>query len=216
MRRLTFYVSVFLLAATLGLATYGTWSAFHRRAALQPEPPPPATLPSAAPISTINLEPKALPMIPDAIRAALDKRFPGWTFMDVSDEIRQALKTYGVSDHDPACIQGDFDGNGQADYALLITHREVNAVAETGQVAIAKTALVAFLQKAGRYKFYLVNPEGGGDYIALGKKGEQAYDYETGRYFHFSNDVIHGCIFERAGSSYIYERGSFKSVLTSD
>ncbi len=56
----------------------------------------------------------------------------------------------------------------------------------------------------------------GGEYIALMKKGEKDYDYETDKNFIYKNDALFSGYFEKGGSSYIYEKGKFRGITTSD
>ena len=58
--------------------------------------------------------------IPEAARAILDQRYPGWRVAGVSSEVRAAIgQRLGPT---PGVISGDFDGNGRADYAIVIEY----------------------------------------------------------------------------------------------
>jgi hypothetical protein len=48
------------------------------------------------------------------------------------------------------------------------------------------------------------------------KHGEWDYNYETQQYFTYPHDAIFTGIFEKGGSSYLYEKGRFRSIITSD
>src|SRR6476620_1320789 len=56
---------------------------------------------------------------PTTARRRLDKKYPGWKFPKISDDIRQYFEK---SDAELNLVSGDFDGNGRADYALQIEH----------------------------------------------------------------------------------------------
>lgn len=151
--------------------------------------------------------------LPTTIRLKLDEKFPGWRFAPISDEIRQATKEYLSPDSQLDLIKGDFDGNGESDYALLIEHGD--RFDGDGNFAGRNVFIVAFLKKGDEYKFYPVDSEAG-DYLMLRKKGEGSYDFDTQRQFTFANDAIDSVIFEKAATSYVYENGKFRAIITGD
>src|SRR5882762_595693 len=63
------------------------------------------------------------PDLPFPVKVMLDKHFPGWKFPEISDEDCQTVKQWDGPDAYPELIQGDFDGDGQIDYAVLIEQR---------------------------------------------------------------------------------------------
>lgn len=151
--------------------------------------------------------------LPSAIKSALDRRFPGWQFPPVSNDICKFLKDYVAPDVYPELITGDFDGNSQLDYAALL---QQGTVTNSEGVAIGHNVyVVAFLKKGSRFKMYIADPEGG-EYLVLMRKGKRDDDYETGRYFTYANDAIFAGIFEKAGNSYVYENDTFRAIITSD
>src|SRR5215213_1653338 len=87
--------------------------------------------------------------LPIAVRIRLDKRFPGWRFANVGDEIRRALKEYAPGAQ-PEFARGDFDGNGKVDFALLIEHGEV--LNNEGVATSRKIHLVALLRNRKGYR----------------------------------------------------------------
>ncbi len=158
-------------------------------------------------------EPSAAVALPQSAQAILDKKYPGWKFVPVGDEIRQFFKQ-DLPDARPDLIAGDFDGNGQTDYAVLIEH---GIIAGANGTPIGHRAhLLAFLQWKPGFKLYVVDDEGGGDYLTLARKGTQGYDYETQQNFIYQHDTISTGIFEKAGSSYLFEHGRFRAIITSD
>ncbi len=152
------------------------------------------------------------PELPPEIKSQLDEVFPGWRFSEVREEIRQFLKEEVSPNARPEIVQGDFDGNGSLDYAVLIEGGPIFNSA--GEVGGHHGYVVAFLRNADGYKLY--GMEAMGEYLTLMRKGEQGYDYETQRHFTYKNDAIGAGIFEKAGVSYIYENGRFRVIITSD
>jgi hypothetical protein len=144
-------------------------------------------------------------------REILDKKYPGWKFPKVDESIREYFKK---SDVELNLVQGDFDGNRQTDYALQIEH---GVEFDSGGHARPKIHLIALLQKAGKYKFYILDAEPGRhDFIALWKKGEQGYSFETHKKFTFVNDAVEAIYYEKAAVSYIFEKGRFRLIVTRD
>jgi len=166
-------------------------------------------------VDDYGLKPEQLPSI---VRAELDKRFPGWRFPKVDEGIHRYLRENISADTRPEFISGDFDGNGQLDYAVIIEHGV--ALGEDGNLVGHNIYVVAFLKNGDKLKFYMVDDGGmvvdGGVFIALIKKGEKGYDYETDKNFIYKNDAIFSGYFEKGGSSYIYEKGKFRGIITSD
>jgi len=152
------------------------------------------------------------PRLPTPIKVLLDKRFSGWEFPEISDDDCQIVKQTGGPDAYPELIQGDFDGDGRLDYAVLIEESSNNH--EKGIVVYPDIYIVAFLNRHQGYKMTIVTREGGGC-LQVMPKGEGDYDYEAEREFTYSNDTIMSG-FGMGGTSYLYENGKFRAIITSD
>ena len=158
------------------------------------------------------VKPDAMVTLPARIKSILDGRFPGWTYLPVDDEIRKFLKEYVSEYARPDLINGDFDGNGRTDYAVLI---EENARSpKRADREMRKDRLVVFLTKVAGFEIKVLDPEGA--YLAVMKQGDWDYSYETNQYFTYQNDAIFAGIFEKGGTTYVYEKGRFRSIITSD
>ena len=155
--------------------------------------------------------------LPVTIRLQLDRRFPGWRFPHISDDIRQTTKEWVVSGSHLDLLKGDFDGNGELDYALLIEHGDTidDAGATLGDATGRDVDIIAFLKTANDYEFHLVDADAR-DYLLLIQEGDGRYDYEARKKFVFANDAIDSVTFERAATSYVYEKGIFRAILTGD
>ncbi len=143
--------------------------------------------------------------LPNAIKTILDRDYPGWQFAEVAKEIYEFFKMEKV-EFDPNFIMGDFDGNGKRDYAIQIVHG-------------GKRIVLAFLKKGNFFKKYVLetSPEPNPDiYLWLLKKGEKDYDYEAEKEFFYPTDAIGVIYFEKAGVSYIFKKGKFQMIVTSD
>jgi hypothetical protein len=62
----------------------------------------------------------------------------------------------------------------------------------------------------------MVDPEGGGEYLFVMKRGEEDYYYETGKNFRYRYDTISAGIFGKAGISFVYETGRVRAIITGD
>ncbi len=154
---------------------------------------------------------------PSSLKSFLDHRFPRWRFA----KIPEAIHRYLIEHPEPArpdLIKGDFDGDGKTDYAVYIVY---------GRASRRRSSVVALLRRGRTYKPYvlessLYTPEAepseanGAFYIGLVKKGARDYDFPGQRYFTYRHDAVFIGIFEKAGTSYVYERGRFKPIITSD
>ena len=149
--------------------------------------------------------------LPTSIRKMLNNRYPGWKFVDVSDEVQQFLnqEMKGAS---PVVVKGDFDGNHRLDYAVLIHHGDL---VYEGKVIGPRHLLVVFLRRAAGYKVHVIR-EPNGQYIGLAKKGSHDYNYTAQKEITYVNDSIMTVIPEKGGSSYVYWKGRFYSFISSD
>lgn len=156
-----------------------------------------------------------LERLPEAINSTLNRKFPGWKFSEVSGGVRQFFGERFPRAR-PNLIEGDFDGDGRTDYAVLIEHANFN---EGGKAFTHVVERLAFLRRETGYRLYALersapaNPE---LYLTLARKGEEGRDFRTGRKFRYPNDSICVSYFEKAGGTYIYRRGRFRYVIESD
>jgi hypothetical protein len=207
-RTLLLRVASFLFALTIGGAT----TKVHRFLLSR------KTIPAAAHIVVAN-EVAAettwrcdlTPKLPRPIKVLLDKNFPGWQFPGVSDDDCQSVKTWGGKEAYAQLTQGDFDGDGRLDYAVLI---EYGSITDRGIVVGPRTYIVVFFLEHDGYKMNVVTREGGGC-LQLMHKGEPDYDYEAQREFTYKYDTIMSGE-GMGGTSYLYENGKFRAIITSD
>jgi hypothetical protein len=153
--------------------------------------------------------------LPSKVKSTLDKKFPGWKFAKVSEEVRSFLRERVSVSARPEIVTGDFDGNGKSDYAALIEHGQI--LNGSGKVIGQNGYVVAFLKKRNGYRLHILNADGDApEYLTLGRKGTQSYDFEARKKFTYANDSIEGWIFEKAGWTYVYEKGKFRYIYTLD
>jgi hypothetical protein len=153
--------------------------------------------------------------LPEAIRSILNKRFPGWSFSEVSSDVQLFFKERFPGSL-PNLIKGDFDGNGQMDYAVLIEHSNFDKSGADFDHVVEK---LAFLRRGARYKLYVLEENAPANielYLNLAKKGAESRVFTTQRKFRYPNDSISVSYFEKAGGAYIYQKGKFRYVYESD
>lgn len=150
--------------------------------------------------------------LPSSAHQMLNRKFPGWKFVDVSPEVQQFFKQE-MKGASPVVIRGDFDGNGRLDYAALI--RRGNYFNSQGQAIGPRYYLVVFLRRTTHYKMHVIK-DPGGEYIGLAKKGTRDYNYNEQKEITYARDSIFTGIFEKGGLSYVYKKGRFISFISSD
>ena len=153
--------------------------------------------------------------LPEAIKSTLNKRFPGWRFSEVGVGVRQFFRER-FSEACPNLIKGDFDGNGQMDYAMLVEHSNFD---KSGVAVTHVVEKLAFLKRGTKYKLYILEEYAPADpelYLNLARKGEESRDFQTRTKFRYPNDSISISYFEKASGTYIYRKGRFRYVIESD
>ncbi len=58
--------------------------------------------------------------------------------------------------------------------------------------------------------------EPGGEYLCLVQKGTKDFNYDEQKEVTYANDAILTGILEKGGSSYVFEKGRFRSFVSSD
>jgi len=152
---------------------------------------------------------RATNSLPPIIAGKLDRLYPGWKFQQIANDERQ----YCVAKDSPFLAQtslvwGDFDGDGQKDYATLIRHG-------------GKTIAIVFLKRGGDYQAFPIfttdtTEERSPDILAVTHKGEKYLDHESGRAGVYSGDTVIVAYCESSAVAYIYSAGTFRRVVVSD
>jgi hypothetical protein len=162
---------------------------------------------------TIGAPQPATLALPPQAQALLYAKFSDWRFVSVPEQVRQGLQQEYGADVNPALISGDFDGDGRADYAAFV---EQGAASRAGGASgSAPVCLAVFLQQQAGFKLYVLD-DVNADYIQLIHKGDGGYDFETQKKFVYQHDAIDAVIFEKAATSYVYEQGRFRAIISGD
>ena len=153
--------------------------------------------------------------LPRPIRAALDQEFPGWRFSEVSAGVREFFRE-SLPGARPNLVTGDFDGDGRADYALLIEHSNFD---QPGAGFSHVVERLVFLRRGAGYRMHRLEQDSPANpdlYLTLARRGRQGFDFKAERKYRYPNDSISVWYFEKAGGTYIYQRGRFRYVTEAD
>ncbi|MDE2133929.1 MAG: hypothetical protein KGJ49_04960 [Alphaproteobacteria bacterium] len=146
--------------------------------------------------------------VPAAIRATLDGKYPGWQLYDI-DAMDPGERRYcNVKPEWSSVAAGDFDGDGNTDYALLIRHNQANYA-------------LAFLKRGGGYRLYNVFPakpadRGGANFLAITARGQTLYDVERHRTIVAKTDGVTLIFCESSVTTHFFEKGKFRTVISQD
>jgi hypothetical protein len=148
--------------------------------------------------------------LPAQVRSALDKRYPGWTFVD-NGRILARLPEEIVAEYpfNLNCIRGDFNGDEVEDVAVQIAQRDSSD---------STHLFIAFVSKGKAYEPYILeaNPGYADEYLWLSSKGSEYYDFETDETGVFPNDAVSIVIWEKAATTYSFKDGRFVEIATGD
>lgn len=141
---------------------------------------------------------------PDACANALTRALPGWRHaIPPPDALPWARKNR----LNPTVTRGDFDADRRSDWAAL-----VNAPDGSAKVA------VCFSPKSRRYprRLMLIDEPYCGDVLYLARAGSVHHNYDTYVDERITRDGISVSCFEKAGATYLYERGAWRFIVDSD
>lgn len=130
----------------------------------------------------------------------MNRAFPGWHYAPVSEEVRQ----FSQEQHfDPVVAMGDYDGDGRRDWAVLLEHEGVRKV-------------VVCLTNSTVPKLRVIEQPYCHDLVSSKKAKSRLYNFETDRIETIKNDGISTSCFERAGATYVFERGTIRRIIDDD
>ncbi len=148
--------------------------------------------------------------LPNECQKILNKNFRGWKLAKIQKEIVKYHRRNNFP-YAPNLVKGDWNGDGKIDYAVLIEQGKLEN--SRGEVIGEHRFTVVFVRTQKSFKSFLFN---GGDYIELMKKDSKDYNYETDKNFRYKTDAIFDGIWEKAGVSYVWKKGKFVEIVTSD
>lgn len=153
-------------------------------------------------LAGLGVDSPAQAPIPSDIDALLQSRFKSWRPANIPNYIVSYFKERRSHEH-PNFVRGDWNGDKEGDFAVLLERRSDPNT---------RMILVLMRSRTGFGTYFLP----GDDCLMSLEKGSKDYDFETEKKFTYQNDAIFSYIWERAGSSFVWEKGRFRRILTSD
>jgi len=133
-------------------------------------------------------------------RSAIDSELKNWHVPAVSKDVA----AWALQEHfNPVVAVGDFDGNGETDQAVLVV------TSDSVKIAIC-------LPKRHEVTLKLIEQPYCSDYVAMSPARSEHYNYGTDATEKIERDGISVGCFEKAGATYVYERGTFRRIVDSD
>lgn len=140
--------------------------------------------------------------LPNECKKILDKRFQSWKMAEIEPSIIEYFQRER-SFEQPNLIKGDWNGDGKTDYAVLLENKN----------KAEDKIIVVLMRSKGNYKNYILDAA---DCLMSVKKGKKDFDLVAKKSFRYKNDAIFSYFWEKAGSSYVFEKGKFRAIGTSD
>ena len=144
--------------------------------------------------------------MPAAVRAILDKSYPGWSIVPPPTADTATVAT------------GDFDGDGAQDYAAFL----VMPVPKGEEVGTPMGRVVGFLKTAGGYRYVPVSrpldaSKEARIHLRMLRKGAEQRDLATHRPFVMEHDgILVSPLSSGPCTTFIYRRGAFASIWSCD
>ncbi len=136
--------------------------------------------------------------VPPPARALLDRQHPAWRLAPAAPQITSWFREYGFAFH-PSLVRGDFDADGNSDYAVQIL--------EGG-----KQVVVALMKRGGAFEEHVLARDAANPfrYLLLFEKGSKDIDFEVSlKPFRYPRDAIGLMYFKRTPIIYSWSGGRF-------
>ena len=142
---------------------------------------------------------------PRDVQQLLDQKFPGWRFATIVD----SLKAQIAPDSSTEWVHGDYDGDGQTDYAVQIVRPGPK---DSQQVVIA------LLRRGKGYDVHTLKSFGiqKASFLRTSPKGEETMDIKNDTTIINPADVIDLLYGQEAGETFVYEKGRFRLIASGD
>ena len=146
-----------------------------------------------------------------ACRARIAARLPEWSIASVSPEVAAWARSDGF---DPVVTQGDFDGDGRPDVALLIQAQRTPAMQYSERILSSRVAVC--LDRPAGVTLHVIEGLYCGDYIELATKGAPYYDFERDREDVYPSDGVKTVCVKKASATYVYDGAGFRRIVDGD
>jgi hypothetical protein len=142
-----------------------------------------------------------LPVVPQSCRAALDSALPDWKFATIPQDVIEWYRAKGRPL--PVAASGDYDADGTKDWAVLVEQER------TTKIAVCLTT-------AARTQLSVIADPYCRDGVETSPARSDHYNHETDKTETLARDGISVWCWEKAGATYVYERGVFRRIVDSD
>jgi hypothetical protein len=141
--------------------------------------------------------------LPRDVRQLLNQKFPGWHFATIIDSLKAEISP----DSSPEWVEGDYDGDGQTDYAVQIVRPGPR---DSQQVVLA------FLHRGKGYELRTLKSFGiqQASFLRTSPKGQETMDIDNGTKIINPSDAIDLLYGQEAGETFIYEKGQFRLIAS--
>lgn len=149
-------------------------------------------------------------VLPNDISDFLKNKMPGFEIVPrekwLSEEYLDGLSKYSKPLYkEDIYIEGDFNGDGEEDFATFLMDKK------------GKISLYAFHKTDNSYKKYLLQKEGNAPFLGAGLETEDpGFIYGGNKEVGLEYNGINYNVYEKTGSTYYYDAGRYRKVLTSD
>jgi hypothetical protein len=161
-------------------------------------------------VSTVIAQPQNASLMA-ACNAQISAKFLQWRLAPVSGDVEQFAKSRNVS---ATTVSGDFDGDGRADIALLVSSGPVPVPNYPHRLDVLHIAVCMNMRVGVR--LFVIDKPYCGDGISVSRRGGRYYDFDKQAEGMYELDGVHAYCFEKAGATYQFENGSFRQIIDSD
>lgn len=159
--------------------------------------------PPSVPGSTKPAAPSpAARLLPSPILEMLNREYPGWTLARASKPVQDQFTKHQAG-HPPSVMGGDFDGDGQKDYAVQISRTQPD---EEEQIVIV------FLKRADAFEEFVLESRGLDPDVYLWQRRLRRSDADAYPPNQRTQTLVQVMGGPAGESSYGYENGSFHEV----
>ncbi|MFK7773620.1 MAG: hypothetical protein AB8F94_15830 [Saprospiraceae bacterium] len=149
-------------------------------------------------------------VLSDEIADFLENKMPGYEIVPkekwLSEEYLESMsKSMRPLYKDDILVEGDFNGDGEDDFATFLMDKK------------GKIKLFAFHKTASGYKKYELQKEGNSGFLGAGLDVEEpGFVYGGNKEVGLEYNGINYNIYEKTGTTFYYDSGRYRKVLTND
>ena len=138
--------------------------------------------------------------LPPACQALIGTSFPAWKTATPTEEVTAWAKTENLN---PVVATGDFDANGQTDWATIGTDGK-------------KDKVILCLSSAGGKRLATIDDVGCTDLVYSIKARTKVPNYDSGKAEVLRRDSVATSCFEKSGRIFSYVKGKFRVFYHAD